>query len=115
MYNPSNVKSIQFAKRKTKKVELICSFSKLSKSKIENEINEIVMKLTNEKYIVDLEIKSEEALDSGASLLVYSIDDGSIIGTDALYNNKTEKFDLQINEKFIENYSGVDDNLADML
>ena len=111
--NPSNVKSIQFTKRKSEKVKLICSFSKLSKSEIENEINKIVVKLIDVKYLVDLEIKSEEALDSGASLLVYSIDNDSIIGTDALYNKKTKKFDLEINN-FIDTYS-IDDNLADML
>ncbi len=111
--NPSNVKSISFSKRKTNNVKLICSFSKLVNKEIVKKIEEIVKKLTAADFIVDVEIKSEEALDSGASLLIYSIDDGSIIGIDALYNNKTCEFDLDIDE-FIESYS-IDDNLADML
>jgi RNA 3'-terminal phosphate cyclase (ATP) len=111
--NPSNVKSISFSKRKTNDVKLICSFSKLTNEEIEKKVKKIVKKLNAANFIVDVEIKSEEALDSGASLLIYSIDDGSIIGIDALYNKKTREFDLDI-DKFIESYS-IDDNLADMI
>lgn len=111
--NPSNVKSILFSKRKTNKVKLICSFSKFTNNEIENKVYEIVKQLTDANFIVDVEIKSEEALDSGASLLIYSIDDDSIIGIDALYNKKTGKFDLDM-DNFIKNYA-IDDNLADML
>jgi len=111
--NPSNVKSITFSKRKTNDVKLICSFSKLAKEKIENEINNIVRELTKANFIVDTEIKLEEVIDSGASLLIYSIDENSIMGIDALYNKKTQKFDLDL-KKFIQSYS-VDGNLADML
>jgi RNA 3'-terminal phosphate cyclase (ATP) len=67
-------------KRKTNRVKLICSFSKLAKEDIENKIEKIVEKLIAANFVVDIEIKSEEALDSGASLLIYSIDDNSIIG-----------------------------------
>ena len=111
--NPSNVKSILFSKRKTNKVKLICSFSKFTNNEIENKVYEIVKQLTDANFIVDVEIKLEEALDSGASLLIYSIDDDSIIGIDALYNKKTSKFDLDM-DNFIKNYA-IDDNLADML
>ena len=111
--HPSNIKSTIFSKRKTKHVKLICSFSKLAKEGIENKINEITKKLIDAGYLVEVEIKSEEAIDSGATLLIYSIDNDSIIGIDALYNKKTCEFDLDIDD-FIKNYS-IDDNLADML
>ncbi|MDH5430636.1 MAG: RNA 3'-terminal phosphate cyclase [Nitrosopumilus sp.] len=111
--NPSNVKPILFSKRKTNNVKLICTYSKLIREEIENGVKEIVKKLTAANFIVDVEIKSEEALDLGASLLIYSTDDKSIIGLDGLYNNKIHNFDLNI-EKFIESYS-IDDNLADMI
>ena len=110
---PSNVKSILFSKRKTKEVKLVCSFSKFTNNEIENKVNQIVKKLTEANYIVNVEIRSEKALDSGASLLIYSIDNDSVIGIDALYNKKTDEFDLDI-DNFIKNYS-IDDNLADML
>ena len=109
----SKVKSISFSERKTKEVKLICSFSKLSEAEIKNQVNMIATKLASSDFSVDIKIKSEEALDSGATLLIYSIDNNSIVGIDALYNKKLGKFDLDI-DNFIENYS-IDENLADML
>ena len=111
--DPSDVKSITFSKRETNNVKLICSFPKLIKEKIENEINKITKKLTNKNFIIDIEMKLENAVDLDASLLIYSIDKNSIIGIDALYNKKTQEFDLDL-EKFIQSYS-IDENLADML
>lgn len=110
---PSKIKSITFSKRKTNNVKLICSYSKLPFKEIDNKIKEIVKKLTDASFIVNTEIKNEEAIDSGASMLIYSIDENSIIGIDALYNTKTQQFELDLN-KFIENFS-IDENLADML
>ena len=110
---PSKIKSIIFSKRKTNKVKIVCSYSKLDIKEIQNRVNEIKTKLTNANFITDTEIKYEEALDSGASILIYSVDDGSIIGSDALYNKKTHEFDLDI-DSFLESYS-IDKNLADML
>ena len=111
---PSHVKSISFSERKTNSVKLICTFSKLSIEKIKNQIEEIKEKLTKENFIVETEIKNQEAIDSGASLLIYSIDEHSIIGVDALFDKKTQRFDLDF-DKFIKNPLGVDENLADML
>ena len=110
---PSKIKSITFSKRKTNNVKLICSYSKLPFKEIDNKIKEVVKKLTDANFIVNTEIKNEEAMDSGASMLIYSIDENSIIGADALYNTKTQQFELDLN-KFIENFS-IDENLADML
>jgi len=111
--NSSNIKPIIFSKRKTNNVKLICTFSKMSNEEIKKKVNNIAEKLTDANFIVDIKMKSEEALDSGASLLIYSIDEDSIIGNDALYNNKTQEFDLDI-VNFIESYS-IDENLADMI
>ena len=110
---PSSVKSTTFYKRKTKDAKLVCSFSKLRKDEIENKVKAITRKLVEKDYAIDIKIKSEDAKDPGATLLVYSIDDHSIIGTDALYNQKTCEFDLDIDD-FVRSNS-MDDNLADML
>ena len=112
--NPSHVKSISFLKRKTNNVKLICTFSKLSIEKIKNQVDEIKKKLINENFIVETEIKNQEAMDSGASLLIYSIDEHSVIGVDSLFDKKTQRFDLDF-DKFIKNPFGVDENLADMI
>ena len=111
---PSHVKPISFTERKTNSAKLICTFSKLSIKKIENQIEEIKNKLTKENFIVETEIKNQETIDSGASLLIYSIDEHSIIGVDALFDKKTQRFDLDF-DKFVKNSLGVDENLADML
>ncbi len=111
---PSSVKSISFLERKTNVVKLICTFSKLSIEKIKNQIEEIKEKLIKENFIVKTEIKNQEAIDSGASLLIFSIDEHSIIGIDVLFDKKAQRFDLDLDE-FIINPLGIDANLADML
>ena len=111
---PANVKSKLFLERKTNFVKLICTYSKLSVEKIKKEIEDIKKKLEEREFVVEIKIKNQETIDSGASLLIYSIDENSIIGVDSLYNKKTEKFSLDL-DKFTENTLGVDENLADMI
>ncbi len=111
---PSNVKSISLRQRKTKNVKLFCSFSNLPNELIKNHVESIERKLTERKFIVQTQINEETAIDSGASLLIFSIDEESIIGVDSIFDNKTEKFNLDL-ESFIENNLGVDERLADML
>jgi RNA 3'-terminal phosphate cyclase (ATP) len=110
---PSHLKSTSFTKRKTNDVKLICTFSKISEEKIKKQIEEIKKKLTNENFVLEAEIKNQEAIDSGASLLVYSIDENSIIGIDVLFDKKTQRFNVDF-DKF-KNSLAVDENLADML
>ncbi|KFM14655.1 RNA 3'-terminal phosphate cyclase protein [Marine Group I thaumarchaeote SCGC AAA799-D11] len=112
--NPSNVKAISLSKRKTNQAKIVCTFSKIPIEKIKDEIKLIEEKLTNKKFVVKVEINEQEALDSGASLLVYSIDKNSIIGIDALFDNKTQRFDIDLDE-FLVDQLAVDENLADML
>jgi len=112
--NPSNLKSISFTKRKTNSVKMICTFSKLSIKEIKSKVNEIKEKLIKENFTVEVEIKNQDAINSGASLLIYSTDENSIIGIDGLFDNKIENFKIDLN-KFIKNSLGVDENLADML
>ena len=111
--NPSNVKAISLAKRKTDQTNIVCTFSKIPNQKIESEIKRIKEKLDNENFVVNVEIKELEALDSGASLLVYSIDENSIIGIDGLFDKKTQSFDIDL-DRFLGDLA-VDDNLSDMI
>ena len=59
-------------------------------------------------------MKEDEASDSGSSVLIYSVDENSIIGIDGLFNKKTQNFDLNVKEIF-DNSFGMDKNMADML
>ena len=110
---PSKIKSLTLSKRETNNLKLKCTFSKISIDVIKEKIEMIKEKISKANFNVEIEIKEEEALDSGASLLIYSIDKNSIIGIDGLFNNKNQNFDLDF-EKF-NNSLGVDESLADML
>ncbi len=101
-------------KRSTKNVKLICSYSKLPSELISNKVELIEKKLIENNFIVDTKIKEEHALDSGAFLLISSIDTNSIIGIDSLFNLKQNKFDLDL-DKFTHANHSVDEHLADML
>ena len=111
---PSKIKSLTLSKRETNNLKLKCTFSKISTNIIKERIERIKERINKEKFNVEIEIKEEEAIDSGASVLIYSVDENSIIGIDGLFNKKTQNFDLDF-EKFINNSLGVDENLADML
>jgi len=101
-------------KRKTKNVKLRCTFSKLPIELINKQVNDIERKLVENDFTVEKQVIEETALDSGASLMIDSIDNDSIIGLDSLFNKKSKKFDLDL-EKFIHNKYSVDEHLADML
>lgn len=107
--NPINLKN-----KKTKNVEIFCSFSRIPLDLINEQIRKIKEKLIENNFQVQSEIREEPALDSGGSLLISSIDSDSIIGVDSLFNKKTKQFEV-ILEEFIQNNSSVDANLADML
>jgi len=111
---PSDLKSISLHQRKTKNVKLICSFSNLPTKLIEKYVEDIQNALIEKKFVVQTQINEESANDSGSSLLIFSIDEESIIGIDSIFDKRTEKFNLDLNS-FIENNLGVDERLADML
>jgi RNA 3'-terminal phosphate cyclase (ATP) len=100
--------------RSTKNVKLICSYSNLPSELISNKVKLIEKKLIENNFIVDTKIIEEQAIDSGASLLMSSVDRDSVVGVDSLFNLKQNKFDLDLN-KFIEANHSVDEHLADML
>ena len=110
---PSKIKSLILSKRETNNLKLKCTFSKISIDVIKEKIEMIKEKISKANFNVEIEIKEEEATDSGASLLIYSIDKNSIIGIDGLFDNKKQNFNLDF-EKF-NNSLGVDESLADML
>ena len=110
---PSKVNSISFSKRTSNDFSVLCTYSKIPLEQISKEIENIENKI-KEKFSINVEIKEENAIDSGSSLLVYSIDEKTIFGKDSLFDKKNEKFDFDV-VKFLENSFAIDENLADML
>ena len=111
---PSEIKSIKLSKRKKHKVQLKCSFSKIPIEIIEKKIDAIKEEVQKHNFEIEIEMKEDEASDSGSSVLIYSVDENSIIGIDGLFNKKTQNFDLDVKEIF-DNSFGMDKNMADML
>ena len=111
---PSKIKPLSLLKRQSKDVKLICTISNLPINKIEKEIFRIKDQLSDNNFTVDIKIIKTKAVDAGASILIYTNDENSIIGTDTLFDQKEEKFPIDL-DIFIKNTLGVDNNLADML
>lgn len=109
------LKPIFLTQRKTSVANLLCSYSKISGEKIVTEIEKIKEYLKKMKFSVDSKIVEEPALNVGGSLLIYSKDEGSIVGSDGLYENNIGTFKHKIAQIFVENCLGVDVNLSDML
>ena len=108
------IKPIVLTKRFKNIAKITCTFSNLPAELINEKVNQICERLTKNEFSIESQVKEEPALDSGASLIVSSLDNDSIIGIDGLFNNKTKTFDLEL-KKFIQNQFSVDENLADML
>lgn len=109
-----NIKAITLTERKTNVATILCTFTKISENKILDKIKNIKKILNEKKFSVDTKIKNQDAIDAGASLLVFSVDEKSIIGVDSLFDKKIQTFDINMDE-FTRNELGLDKNLADML
>ncbi len=112
--HPSRVRPVSFSKRRTKSARLICTFSKLPAETIKSQIADIEERLTREGFAVRTEIQNQDAADPGASLLIYSADEHSVVGKNTLFDKKTQGFDVDLKE-FAGDWHGVDKNLADMI
>lgn len=106
---------IKLLQRKTKEAALFCSFSKISKDVIMNAVENTKEEIETRGFSVFTDVKEETAIDHGSSMLIFSKDSDSIIGSDGLYDAKKEKFSENISKNFLTCELGVDNNLADML
>ena len=113
---PSNkIIPIHLHKRKTNDVRLLCSFSKIDKEKITDKMMNIKNILEKKGFTVSSEIQEEIVIGAGSSLLIFSVDSDSIIGSDGLLESKTGDFPDKIVDDFVSSNLGVDNHLADML
>ena len=113
---PSKIINPLFLKKRTSKnIKLVCSFSKIPVGEILPQIDNMKEELSRFGFNVKSEILEEPALNAGASIMIFSIENEAIIGVDALFNLKSKNFDEKIIEKFLGNDLGLDENLADMV
>ncbi|MEJ2260163.1 MAG: RNA 3'-terminal phosphate cyclase, partial [Nitrosopumilaceae archaeon] len=74
VFPTDKITPIILKQRKTKKVDLRCTFSKIKSEIISKEIDKIRKHLTKNNFVVEKQIKKEIALDSGASVMISCVD-----------------------------------------
>jgi len=109
------VTPVSLTKRGAGEANLLCTFSKIGRERIESRCAGIADELESRRWRVNCEIVEERALDGGASVLLYSLDSNSVAGVDSLWDGKRGDFKRDVAGEFMRNSLGVDRNLADML
>lgn len=108
-------KPISFTKRATKSAKILCSFCKIPPDLVQNEVEVTKQILEQNGFSADCSIKEENALDSGCSILVFSQDGDSVIGSDVIFHKSMTRLGKFVAIKFLGSTLGVDPYLSDML
>jgi len=106
---------ISLVERKTISAKLLCAYSHIPKEVIEKEIQNAKIILDKSGFDCEISIKEENALDKGCSILIFSHDTNSVIGSDGIYQKSLSGLGESVAKKFIESNLGVDLCLSDML
>ncbi len=106
---------ISLVERKTISIKLLCSYSHIPKEIVEKEIQNAKIILDKNGFDCEISIKEENALDKGCSILIFSHDKSSVIGSDGIYQKSLSGLGESVAKKFIESNLGVDLYLSDML
>ncbi|MEO9277128.1 MAG: RNA 3'-terminal phosphate cyclase [Nitrososphaera sp.] len=107
--------SISLLERKTQHAKLLCSYSYISKDIIEKEVDTAKAILEKNGFSCDITITEYSALDKGCSILVFSSDSSSVIGSDIIYQKNVNGLGESVATKFVKSGLGVDLYLSDML
>ncbi|ABK78174.1 RNA 3'-terminal phosphate cyclase [Cenarchaeum symbiosum A] len=97
---------------KPEQAELLCSYSKMPRDKVEAAAKEAACSLEEDGCSIHTEIGRGDADDPGGTALLYSSGHGHVRGADALY--KEGGFG-GLHRGFARSDAGADDHLADML
>ena len=111
----NDARPVTFLRRTTKAVSLFCSYHDIPKEEVEMEVGQARKILENRGFSVEESVREEDALDRGCSMLAFSHDESSVIGSDAIYQKTMAGMGRQVAEKFSKSDFGVDLNLSDML
>ena len=111
----NSLSPISLVERKTISTKLLCSYSHIPKEIVEKEIQNAKIILDKNGFDCEISIKEENALDKGCSILIFSHDKSSVIGSDGIYQKSLSNLGESVAKKFIESNLGVDLYLSDML
>jgi len=110
-----NLNPLSLTERTGKSAKFLCSYSKLSKDQIQNEVNKAQAILEKNGFQCEYSVAEENAIDKGCSFLIFSHDGNSVIGSDAIYQKSLNGIGEFVANKFVESNLGVDLFLSDML
>ncbi len=110
-----NLLPLSLIERKTRDAKLLCTYSRISKDMVEKEVNTAKGILERNGFNCELSITEGNALDRGCSILIFSSDPSSVVGSDAIYQKSMAGIGNLVANRFLESNLGVDTNLADML
>lgn len=106
---------VSLTKRTSKTAKLYCSFNGISAEAMRHEVGEAREVLERGGFEVEVAFKEEPALDRGCSILAFSHDDTSVIGSDIIYQKNMQGIGRTVASRFLEAGPGVDAFLSDML
>ncbi|MGI0101674.1 MAG: RNA 3'-terminal phosphate cyclase [Nitrosotalea sp.] len=110
-----NIKAMSLLGRTTKSAKIFCSYHGMPKDVVQQEVGNTRRVLEEHGFKVENFVKEENALDRGCSILVFSHDNASVIGSDIIYQKNMAGMGKAVASKFIESNLGVDTFLSDML
>jgi RNA 3'-terminal phosphate cyclase (ATP) len=110
-----NLIPLSLIERTTRSAKFLCSYSKLSKDQVQGEVKKAQNILEKNGFQCEYLVIEEDAMDGGCSVLVFSHDDNSIVGSDAIYEKSLNGIGEFVANKFVESNHGVDLFLSDML
>jgi len=106
---------ISLVKRKTTSTKLVCAYSHIPLEEIENEVYNAKNFLVKNGFDCEISVIEEKAVDRGCSILIFSHDTNSVIGSDGIYQRNLSGLGGSVAKKFIDSNLGVDLYLSDML
>lgn len=111
----TSLNTISLLERETVSAKLLCTYSHIPKELVEKEIQNAKTILDKNGIDCQILIKEENALDKGCSILIFSHDKRSVIGSDEIYQKSLTGLGESVAKKFIKSNLGVDLYLSDML
>jgi RNA 3'-terminal phosphate cyclase (ATP) len=106
---------ISLIQRGVTSARLLCTYSHMPKQAVENEVHDAENILAKNGFDCEVAITEDNALDKGCSILIFSHDANSVIGSDGIYQKNLVGLGGTVARKFVESDLGVDLFLSDML
>lgn len=115
VFPSEKINPVSLLKRTRKSVDLVCSYSSISRKLIDEETEIATSILKESGFDCNHEIREDPAYDIGCSFLVHSHDKNHVIGSDAIYKDGISGIGKAVANRFLESDLGVDEFLSDML